>query len=60
MILSIPADLPTAYVRNGTDPWVYVTGNMILVRYPYQNMEAGNYHCLQAGSDKLFSSCSYF
>eukprot|EP00435_Cladocopium_sp_Y103_P008876 s669_g2.t1 len=45
--LTIPADLPSQYVRNGTDPWIYVTGSMILIRYPYQNMQPGNYHCLQ-------------
>lgn len=46
-IRSIPADLPTQYVRNGTDPWIYVTGNMILIRYPYLDMVRGFYHCLQ-------------
>ena len=45
--LLIPTDLPTQYVRNGTDPWVYVTGSMILVRYPFQELQAGNYHCLE-------------
>lgn len=45
--LEIPTDLPTQYVRNGTDPWVYVTGSMILVRYPFQELQAGNYHCLE-------------
>ena len=28
-------------VRNDTVPWVYITGNTMLVRYPYQDMRLG-------------------
>jgi len=46
-VLSIPVELPTAYAQNGTVPWVYTTGTTVLVRFPDQDMTAGNYHCLQ-------------
>ncbi|CAE7234999.1 unnamed protein product [Symbiodinium natans] len=46
-VLAIPVDLPTAAVQNGTVPWVYITGETVLIRYPYQDMTGGNYHCLQ-------------